>query len=60
MTPYKSAIDEFTDSAEFKKASEPTTIYAPSNQRQFLENRLTQAFMAGWNARGFSEFEEDE
>jgi len=50
-TPYKQAIDVFTASDQYKKSSDPTTLGAVVNQRQFLENRLHSAFSAGWIAR---------
>jgi hypothetical protein len=51
-TPYKNSLDAWLDSDEFMTSSDPATLRAPSEQRQYLENRLKRAFEAGWNARG--------
>lgn len=55
MTPYKQAIDAFAASEEFETSSDPATLQAPAKMRQYIENRLHRAFMAGWAARGQSE-----
>ena len=50
MTKFKKAHDAFVESETFEGLSEPATLKAPTDQRQFLENRLHRAFSAGWNA----------
>jgi hypothetical protein len=47
-TPYKKAIDAFIESDDWLVSSEPTTLRAPAEMRQYLENRLKTAFAAGW------------
>jgi len=51
MTPYKQAVDKFMGSPEWETLSEPRSLRAPPEVRQYLENRLKRAFEAGWNAR---------
>lgn len=51
MTEYKNAIDAWVESESFKRSSEPGTLRAPATYRIYLENRLRDAFAAGWNAR---------
>jgi len=50
MTEYKKAIDAFMISDEGIRASDPATISAPLKNRVYLENRLREAFRAGWLA----------
>lgn len=51
-TPFKKAHDAYVESEKFNGLSDPTTLKAPADQRQYLENRLWSAFSAGWRARG--------
>lgn len=51
MTPYKKAIDAFTESEEWQISTDPKTIGASERQRVYIENRMHRAFHAGWNAR---------
>jgi hypothetical protein len=44
------ARDEWLDSDEGKRAADPTTLNAPPSSRQYLENRLRNAFLAGAKA----------
>lgn len=48
--PAEIARDKWLASPEGVAATQPTTINAPAHQRQYLENRLTRAFAAGWAA----------
>jgi hypothetical protein len=41
------ARDEWLESEEGKRAVDPTTLGAESRMRQYLENRLVLAFIAG-------------
>lgn len=50
MSPYKKAIDAWTETADWKSSSEPRTLRAPSEYRIYLESRLREAFSAGWSA----------
>ena len=50
MTPFKKAIDIWREQYDWITGTDPTTIGAGESQRQYLENRLTLAFTAGWNA----------
>jgi hypothetical protein len=52
VTPYKKASDAWLQSEAFQTLSEPTTLGASPLNRLYLENRLRDAFAAGWNARG--------
>lgn len=54
MNAYVRAFNAWLESTEFKGSSDPTSLKAPSDQRQYLENRLKRAFEAGWNARDAS------
>lgn len=49
-TDFKKAIDAYLISDEGCAACDPTTLRAPEQNRQYLENRLKEAFTAGWNA----------
>jgi hypothetical protein len=48
--PAATERDEWLASDEGKRCTNPTTLRAPADQRQYLENRLTSAFAAGWAA----------
>lgn len=48
--PAAVARDKWLESPEGVSATQPTTLNAPAFQRQYLENRLTRAFAAGWVA----------
>jgi len=50
MSEFKEALDEYVQSDNYKKGSDPTTLKAPADQRQYLENRLYWAYREGWNA----------
>ncbi|MFA5377679.1 MAG: hypothetical protein WC455_18155 [Dehalococcoidia bacterium] len=41
------ALNEYLESDRGKLACDPVTLQAPAAQRQFLENRIRLAFMAG-------------
>jgi hypothetical protein len=51
VTDYAREVDAFKDSDEWLVSANPRTLGAPPTQQQYLENRLLQAFQAGWNAR---------
>lgn len=44
---YGEANKEFIQSAEMRKLADPTTIGANADKRQYLENRLLEAFRLG-------------
>lgn len=46
------AWEKWLRSVEGKRSSNPNTLLAPSEQRQYLENRLQAAFTEGWTACG--------
>jgi len=48
--PAAIARDEWLDSDEGTRCTNPMTLRAPSDQAQYLQNRLTSAFAAGWAA----------
>jgi hypothetical protein len=49
--PAAAAWDDWIDNTEQGvSARDVTTLKAPSDQRQYLENRLYHAFMAGYRA----------
>ena len=50
MNDYAKAYLLYTETEVFKKDSDPTTIGAPREMRQFLENRLEHAFQFGVKA----------
>lgn len=50
MTEFKKAMDVWRGTYDWVTGSDPTTIGATEAQRQYLENRMTLAFTAGWNA----------
>lgn len=47
---YKEKVDRFIESDEGKRCCNPTTIGASAEMRRYLENRIREAFAAGWNA----------
>ncbi len=49
MTRFKQAHDAFVKSETYEGLTEPTTIKAPRDQRQYLKNRIERAYAAGWN-----------
>lgn len=49
--PASVAWDAWRESEQGVGATDVTTLKAPSDQRQYLENRLYHAFMAGYRAR---------
>ena len=48
--PAATARDQWLDSDNGQRCARPATLYAPADQKQYLENRLTSAFAAGWLA----------
>jgi hypothetical protein len=48
--PAAIARDEWLNSEEGTRCTNPTTLLAPAEHRQYLENRITAAFAAGWAA----------
>jgi hypothetical protein len=50
MTSFKKAVDAWRATYDWIVGSDPATIGAAEKHRQYLENRLTLAFTAGWNA----------
>lgn len=46
-SPLAKARDEWLASAEGEKCSNPLTLKTTADQRQYLENRLVSAFLAG-------------
>lgn len=48
--PAAVALDAWLDSEEGQACTQPTTLNAPEMQRQYLKNRLSLAFDAGWVA----------
>lgn len=49
-TPFKNAVDAFRDSPEWQTCTDPVSVGAKPNQRQYLENRALRAFEKGWDA----------
>lgn len=49
-SPLARARDDFLQSDEGAKCCDPTTLKAPRDQRQYLENRIARAFLAGAEA----------
>lgn len=47
MNAYANANKEFILSPEMKRMGDPTTLSARATQRQYLENRLLEAFCMG-------------
>lgn len=43
-------IQAYKKTLEFQTASTPETIKAPTDQRQYLENRIEMAFKSGMDA----------
>lgn len=52
-SPLAKARDQWLESADGEKCADPLTLKTSADQRQYLENRLVQAFLAGadWMAR---------
>ena len=48
--PAAIARDKWLASDEGKSCCDPTPLKAPASQRQYLENRLIQAFEFAWRA----------
>ncbi len=44
------AWSNYRKTDEYWKSSNPLTLKAPKNQKEFLENRLLLAFIAGFQA----------
>jgi hypothetical protein len=47
---YKKSVDSYIESDEGKASIDPTTLRAPPEMRQYLENRIRCAYAEGWNA----------
>jgi hypothetical protein len=48
--PVAIARNKWQDSDEYKDKADPQTLINWEAARQYLENRLEAAFIAGWNA----------
>lgn len=55
-TPYSKAWLEFA-TGEGMRAIRDNSILSSPLQLPYLENRIKQAFAAGWNARGYADAE---
>lgn len=49
-SPLAKARDKFLDSEEGVRAADPISLKAPTEMRQYLRNRLENAFVRGWEA----------
>ncbi len=49
-SPLAKARDKYLQSKQGKSACDPATLGARADQRQYLENRITLAFLAGADA----------
>jgi hypothetical protein len=49
-SPLAKARDRFIDSPRGRAVCDPTTLRAPADQRQYLQNRIEAAFLAGVEA----------
>jgi hypothetical protein len=47
MNPYAKAQQDFKGHADFRGVSDPVSLGAPREMRQYLENRLVWAFQIG-------------
>lgn len=48
--PLAKARDEFLDSEEGVRAADPISLKASGEMRQYLRNRIENAFVRGWEA----------
>ena len=49
-SPLAKARDKFLESDEGVRAADPISLKAPSEMRQYLRNRIENAFVRGWEA----------
>jgi len=54
-SPLAKALDKWLESADGKSCCNPLTLKAPADARQYLENRLVSAWLAGaaWAERQY-------
>ncbi len=51
ISPAAYARNEWMKLEKTQEHMDPSTLQAPAHMRQYLENRLELAFVAGWEAR---------